>query len=170
MNAHGASPLRYAKREMLKSLNALNEYHQFQIVFYNQAPSPMSGSSSGGRMIPATDGDKRRATSFVQSMPGDGGTEHIPAIKLGLSMAPDVLFFLTDAEDPSISMTQLVDIQQKALLTGTTIHAIQFNVGAESGDGGWIRALAEMNRGIYKYFDVSEFKIVAEPEPEKVGE
>lgn len=150
MNANDASPLRSAKRELLKSLASLNEYHQFQIVFYNDSVFPMSG-----KMIFATDADKRRATQFVRSIPGDGGTSHMPALKLGLAMRPDVLFFLTDADDPSLSLPQLRELQEKADLSRTTIHTVQFNLGPAANNGSWIRGLAEMNRGTYKYLDVS---------------
>jgi len=153
MNTYDLGPLRAAKREVLKCLETLKDYHQFQIVFYNDSVIAANGNAS--RMVFATDSDKERATNFVRMMPGAGGTEHLPAIKLGLSMAPDVLFFLTDADDPSLSSSQLADIQQRAVRTKTTIHSIQFNVGEDVGTGSWIRALAEMNRGTYKYVDIA---------------
>lgn len=152
MNAHDAAPLRYAKRELLKSLESLNEYNQFQIVFYNDSLSPMSR-----KMFFATDTDKRRATNFVRTMPGDGGTAHFPALRQALAMSPEVLFFLTDADDPSLTQTQLHEIRERAELSRTTIHAVQFNLGPASNDGTWIRVLAEMNRGTYKYIDVNSF-------------
>ena len=150
MNAYEAAPLRNAKRELLKSLESLNDYNQFQIVFYNDSLSPLSGT-----MIFATDTNKRRASGFIRAMPGDGGTAHLPALKQALAMAPEVLFFLTDADDPRLSLPQLDDIQRRADLTRTTIHSIQFNVGPATNDGGWIRNLAVMNRGTYKYVDVT---------------
>lgn len=156
MNVYESGPLRAAKSEIQKSLESLNGYHQFQIVFYNESVYPLSASKGIGRMVFATDTDKQRATNFVRAVPGSGGTEHLPALKLGLSFVPDVLFFLTDAEDPSLTLGQLAELQERAERSLTTIHAIQFNVGPAIGDGGWIRALAEMNRGTYKYVDVSE--------------
>lgn len=155
MNAYEAAPLRNAKRELLKSLESLNEYNQFQIVFYNDSLSPLSG-----KMIFATDTNKRRATGFVRGMPGDGGTAHLPALKQALAMAPEVLFFLTDADDPRLTLPQLDDIQRRAELTRTTIHAIQFNVGPATNDGGWIRNLAVMNRGTFKYVDVTSINTI----------
>ncbi len=150
MNANESAPLRNAKRELLKSLESLNEYNQFQIVFYNDSLSPLSG-----KMIFATDTNKRRAMGFVKGMPGDGGTSHLPALKQALALAPEVLFFLTDADDPRLTLPQLDDIRRRAELTRTTIHTIQFNLGPASNDGSWIKDLAEMNRGTYKYVDVT---------------
>ena len=109
---------------------------------------------SGG-MLFATDQNKRRAINFVRSMPGDGGTSHLPALKQALSLSPEVLFFLTDADDPSLTMPQLLDIQRRTEVSRTTVHTIQFNSGPASNDGSWIRKMAEMNRGVYKYIDVT---------------
>ena len=152
MNAYDAAPLRFAKRELLTSLESLNEYNQFQIVFYNDSLSPMSR-----KMFFATDSDKRRATNFVKTMPGDGGTAHLPALRQALAMSPEVIFFLTDADDPSLTQPQLHEIRERAELSSTTIHAVQFNLGPAPNDGSWIRVLAEMNRGTYKYIDVTSF-------------
>ena len=152
MNAYDGAPLRFAKRELIKSLGSLNEYNQFQIVFYNDSLSPMSGG-----MLFATDQGKSRAINFIRNMPGDGGTSHFPALKQALSLAPEVLFFLTDADDPSLSMPQLMDIQRRTEISRTTINTIQFNSGPAANDGSWIRKMAEMNRGSYKYIDVTSF-------------
>ena len=166
MNSNDGRPLAYAKRELIKSLSSLNEYYQFQVLFYNDSLYPLASTPGGaGRLLYATDIDRRRATNFIRSMRGEGGTEHFPALKYALSLAPDILFFLTDAEDPSLTMSQLLDIQQRAEIKGTTIHAIQFNDRPlAAGDGGWIRALAEMNRGTYKYLDVTTFVAIEDGE------
>ena len=153
MNAYRSAPFLSAKRELLKSLDSLKENHQFQIVFYNDHPTSLGVNL--GRMVYANESDKRRAASFVKNMPGDGATQHLPALKLGLTFAPNVLFFLTDAEDPSLSPSDLKAVQRLADQSLTTIHAIQFSIGPATNDGGWIRELAENNRGTYKYVDVT---------------
>ena len=61
---------------------------------------------------------------------------------------------LTDAAEPALSESQLVEIQSRAERSMTTIHTIQFNRGEATNDGGWIRDLAEMNRGTYRYVDI----------------
>jgi hypothetical protein len=52
-------------------------------------------------------------------------------------------------------MAQLLDIQRLTEISRTTIHTVQFNLGPAANDGSWIRKLAEMNRGTYKYIDVT---------------
>ncbi|MEQ1827721.1 MAG: hypothetical protein ABL921_17305 [Pirellula sp.] len=152
MNAYDSAPLIAAKRELKKSLESFKEYHQFQIVFYNDTLLPLSQER---RLLFATDTNKDSAKLFLNAVRGDGGTQHLEAIKYGLSLGPEVLFFLTDAEDPRLTESQLLDIQRRAEHALTTLNAIQFNVGAAVGDGGWIRRLAEMNRGHYLYVDVT---------------
>ena len=93
--------------------------------------------------------------AVIHAGPGDGSTRHLPALKQGLAMVPEVIFFLTDADDPSLTMPQLLEIQRRADLARTTIHTIQFKVGPASNDGSWIRELALMNRGTYTYIDVT---------------
>jgi len=155
MEEFGGAPMRFARSELLKSIASLAEKNQFQIVFYNESPGSLSNGGSGGRLLAANDINKEKASRFVKAIKPSGGTEHIPGLKMGLSYAPDVLFFLTDAAEPSLSESQLVEIQNRADRSSTTIHTIQFNRGPAPNDGTWIRELAERNRGTYRYIDIS---------------
>lgn len=149
-----SAPMRFAKRELLKSIQSLGENNQFQIVFYNESPSSLNPGTSGGKLLKANETNTDRAARFVQAISPQGGTEHIPGLKLGLSYLPEVLFFLTDAAEPAMNDLQLLEIQNRADRSMTTIHAVQFNRGPAANDGGWIRQLAEMNRGTYRYVDI----------------
>jgi hypothetical protein len=155
MEEFNGAPMRFARSELLKSIASLAEKNQFQIVFYNESPGSLSNGGSGGRLLAANDINKEKASRFVKAIKPSGGTEHIPGLKMGLSFAPDVLFFLTDAAEPSLSDSQLIEIQNRADRSSTTIHTIQFNHGPAPNDGTWIRELAERNRGTYRYIDIS---------------
>jgi len=155
MEEFDGAPMRFARSELLKSIASLAEKNQFQIVFYNESPGSLSNGASGGRLLAANDINKEKASRFVKAIKPSGGTEHIPGLKMGLSFAPDVLFFLTDAAEPSLTESQLVEIQSRADRSSTTIHTIQFNRGPAPNDGTWIRELAERNRGTYRYIDIS---------------
>jgi hypothetical protein len=159
MNVYDSGPLLAAKRELKKSIGSFQEYHQFQIVFYNDSILPLSQER---KLLFASDTNKDRAKFFLNAVKGDGGTQHLEALRFGLSMGPDVLFFLTDAEDPSLSVNELLDLQRRAERALTTLHAIQFRAGPQVGNGGWIRQLAEMNRGTYRYVDVTQLGQVPE--------
>lgn len=160
MNAGQAGPLRAAKRELMASLNSLTSVHQFQIVFYNEAPTPYRSSLSRNRgMLFASDAEKRQAMRFVSNVVAMGGTEHLDALRLAISMAPDVIFFLTDADEPVLKADQLADLVDRCQRAGTTVHAIEFGKGDNPRSGRWIEALAERTGGEYRYLDTIELTV-----------
>ncbi|MFM8571028.1 MAG: hypothetical protein ACKOAU_05470 [Pirellula sp.] len=158
MDEFQGAPIRFAKTELLKSIASLAERNQFQIVFYNDSPGSLSNGSAAGKLLSANEINKEKASRFIKAIKPSGGTEHIPGLKMGLSFAPDVLFFLTDAAEPSLTEAQLLEIQTRAERSLTTIHTIQFNHGPAPNDGTWIRELAERNRGTYRYIDISSLE------------
>jgi len=158
MDEFGGAPMQFAKSELMKSIASLSERNQFQVVFYNDSPGSLSPATTGGKLLAANDTNKEKASRFVRAIRPLGGTEHIPGLKMGLSFGPDVLFFLTDAAEPAMTESQLIEIQTRAERAMTTIHTVQFNRGPAPNDGGWIRELAERNRGTYRYVDITDLE------------
>ncbi|GIX00324.1 MAG: hypothetical protein KatS3mg111_3656 [Pirellulaceae bacterium] len=155
MNGYGGAPLRAAKAELIQSLSTLAPQHQFQIVFYNDSPLPFGGMRHGApRLFKGDEAVKQSAISFVQGVTAIGGTRHLDALRMGLAMGPDCLFFLTDADQPALNVRHLDDIEMQASRSGTTIHAIQFGVGPRQGTN-WIEELAGRTGGRYRYVDVT---------------
>jgi Mg-chelatase subunit ChlD len=146
------SPLAAAKRELLASLAQLQRVHQFQIVFYNERPKVMQPP----RMQFADENGLRAAESFVSSIIADGGTDHLAALEVAMKMAPDVIFLLTDADEPPLSPKQLDAIRRNN--GGAVINVIEFKSGPDSGKASFLRTLAEQNRGEYKAIDVKTFE------------
>lgn len=155
MGGSGREALRVLKAELLASLRALDTIHQFQIVFYNQRPIVFNPSGVPGRLAFATQQNKDRAFRFIQSITADGGTSHDEALKLAIRLRPDVIFFLTDGDDPKLSRKDLDQIQRMA--TGITIHAIQFGSGPKPGEKSFLEVLAEENGGQYTYVDILDW-------------
>jgi hypothetical protein len=153
------SPLQAAKRELKASLDSLQPQHQFQIVFYNQEPRmfalsglPVAGVSQ--KLAFATDPNKQAARQFVDGIVADGATEYVPALELGLGLAPDVLFFLTDAGTP-LSEGQIQRIT-RANRAGTVLHAIEFGEGPPVGGENTLGRLSRENFGRYVYIDITK--------------
>jgi hypothetical protein len=136
-----------AKRELLASLSKLERTHQFQIVFYNEQPKMMQPP----RMLFADESGQGQAASFVTNMTAAGGTDHVAALKLALRMQPDVIFLLTDADEPPLTAKQLNDVHRAN--GGAVINVIEFKGGPNQGKGAFLRQLADENRGQYKYVD-----------------
>lgn len=149
------APLDAAKQQLIASLESLDKVHQFQIIFYNQEPRIMQlVPGQPASMEFANDAGKKKAESFIGSILADGGTRHMEALEMALRLGPDVIFFLTDAEDPKLSATELARIRR--LNSGTSINAIEFGSGPAGGGQNFLKRLAEQNHGNYGYVDISK--------------
>lgn len=154
MNGFGGRPLRAAKAELIRSLQTLGERQYFQIIFYNNRPVPFRLGGTPLKMAPGEPGYLNAAEQYVRSISAYGGTSHRDALRMALRLAPDVIFFLTDARVPRLSDDELHEIQQRADEVGTVIHAIEFGDQAEPPASSFLRDLAEMNRGQYQYLNI----------------
>jgi hypothetical protein len=142
-----------AKREMIASLQELDGRHQFQIIFYNDRPSLMPAvHGTVPRMAFADEPGKRLAASFVGGVFADGGTSHLQALELALSLKPDVIFFLTDAEEPQMRAEELAMVRR--MNRGTRINAIEFGAGPQKAVINFLQVLAAENSGQHAYVDV----------------
>jgi hypothetical protein len=155
MSGFEGRPMSAAKRELSQSLRALESTHQFQIIFYNNRPSVFNPfSPQPPRLVFGEDKNKRLAEDFVRSVVADGGTDHMLALNLGLSLAPDVMFFLTDADDPQLTEPELAKIRTRN--RGTVINAIEFGAGPQRSAGNFLVRLAQQNGGRHAYVDVTQ--------------
>jgi hypothetical protein len=153
MGGHGGAPLAAAQAQLISSLRNLGQTHQFQIIFYNERPLVFNLAGAPGRLVFGTDANKYQAARFVESIIADGATEHEDALALALRMAPDVIFFLTDADEPRLNSRQLAHIAR--LNKGTSINAIEFGFGAQESAENFLVRLARENGGKHVYVDVS---------------
>lgn len=146
-----------AKAALVASLNALDPGQQFQIVFYNEALRVMSLKSTPKKqMYFATDLNKSAAHQFIQQIDPDGGTLHYPAIMLGLGFRPEVLYLLSDSQDPP-TPKELHEIEARNK-GRTRIHCIEFGVGNELNvdSSNFLKKLSRENDGTYRYVNVAE--------------
>jgi hypothetical protein len=153
MGGGGGSPLASAKSELLASLAELGDTQQFQIIFYNENPTQMKLGRSYGGLVLADDQTKRLAERFVRGIVADGGTRHEAALEMALKLGPDVIFFLTDADEPQLSPAQLARIKRK---NGerSTIHTIEFGTGRGGYRDNFLREIGRQNGGQYVYIDI----------------
>jgi WD40 repeat protein len=143
-----------AKRELLASLRKLPPDAQFQVIFYNLRPDLLRTEATVRRLLPATAAHRQLAEQFVASITADGGTEHLPALYLALELRPDVIFFLTDADN--IRQRDLEEIGEMNK-DRARIHAIRFGIGPEAEETNLLRELSRAHGGMYRYVDTSSF-------------
>jgi hypothetical protein len=161
MGGEGRESLRAVKAELIRSLKHLDSVHQFQIIFYNERPVVFNPTGTPGRLAFATDENKQRAARFLDTIVADGGTDHEAALRLAIRLRPDVIFFLTDADDPKLTSAQLAKISR--LAAGIIIHAIEFGPGPKPKEESFLAALARQNGGKYAYIDISKHKTGRRP-------
>lgn len=153
MGGSGNRALNSAKRELLRSLADLSDLHQFQVIFYNEEPTIMRLSGVANLMF-ATPQNKREAEAFINGISADGATQHEPALLTALKLSPDVIFFLTDADQPELTPAQLQRIQR--LNEGrAVINTIEFGLGPKIRKFNFLDKVAEENRGKSVYIDIS---------------
>lgn len=156
MGGTGKTLLEAAKAELLASLADLHDLQQFQIIFYNEEPTLMRLANQPGQLVLATDENKKLAKAFLARITAGGGTSHENALAAAVKLRPNVIFFLTDADQPGMNAEQLARIRR--LNDGrATIHAIEFGQGPKvGGDHNFIVQLAQQNGGEYRYVDVTQ--------------
>ncbi len=155
MGGSGRNSLRLVKAELLKSLKNLDTVHQFQLIFYNERPAVFNPTGTPGRLAFATEQNKQRAIRFIESIKAEGGTAHEDALQQAINLQPDVIFFLTDGDEPKLSAEQLARIRRMA--AGIVINVIEFGPGPKPAGTSFLADLARQNGGGYRYVDVSTY-------------
>jgi hypothetical protein len=155
MNGYEGRPLATAKAELISSIRLLASTQQFQVIFYNHDVTVFNPNpSQSPRLMFADESTKDLAERFIRGLPATGGTEHVAALRLAVQLAPDVIFFLTDAEDPRLTARQLEDLRR--LNKGSVIHTIEFGVGPLRDGDNFLMRLARQNDGQHTYVDITQ--------------
>ena len=149
------APLAAAKQQLIASLDALSSVHQFQVIFFNHQVQAWD-LTGGQRRIPfASDANKALAIEFIQHVTADGATERMAPLLRAISLNPDAIFFLTDADD-RMSPLEQADVIQRALRDGTEITCIEFGDGPRRQSQNFLTAIAAETGGDYVYVDVTK--------------
>lgn len=143
MGASGA--LKVAVAELVAGLRRLPATARFQVIAYNTAAPRLI--TRGDWLVPADADTVEQAVRLVGNLQAGGGTDHVKALCEGLMLRPDVLYFVTDADELTPGDVREVTRHNHA---GTTIHVIELSRGAESGREGALRRLAGDNGGAYR--------------------
>jgi hypothetical protein len=151
-------PLAAAKKQLLQSLESLDSIHQFHIIFFNTKRQSFDISGGGRRIAFATDRNKKLASNFVGGITADGGTDRFSALRDAISLAPDVIFFLTDADDP-MPPTELAELQRANRNVQAAICVIEFGRKPEPVPNNFLARLAQETGGQYGYVDTTKLTV-----------
>lgn len=145
-----------AKAALMAALQTLSDVQQFQIVFYNRSPrlfQPFAQEKNA--LLFATERNKSLARQYISQAVPDLGTDHMPALELALRFQPEIIYFLTDADEPQLMAPDLAKIDR--INQGRArIHTIEFGKGNDLGLENFLKKLARQNGGTYRYHDVRQ--------------
>ncbi len=144
------SRLKIAQSQLKASLRLLQPNQKFGVIFYNEYRERLKlRRHDEPTMYFATDVNKALAGHEVDRVTSDRGTEHMPALLEAISLKPDVIYFLTDGDEPELSPAQLAEIRR--LAGSLTIHVVKFGDGTLSSRGPtWLERLAHQSNGEYR--------------------
>ena len=140
-------PMQAARAELIRSLNALDDSHQFNIIFFNNDLTRWQP-----RLVPATGQNRLSAVRFVEGITAIGGTLPREPLLAAIGHQPDVIFFLTDGvERYELTHAHLEQIR-RANNQRTQINVIEFGGGFLSRPSPLLQQLAIENRGEHRFF------------------
>jgi len=145
---------------LIRSLNSLDDNHQFNIIFYNSVWELWRPPERGRQrqLVFATAANKQGATRYVNSITAVGGTAHFRPLLEAIDHRPDVIFFLTDGEShDDLTTVQLQEVERHNSRFGrkVQINVIQFGRGGfTDSESRSLQQLAVQNLGEYRYFSV----------------
>jgi hypothetical protein len=92
--------LRLARTEVCACLNALPPTVRFQVVPYDDARQALPLSVEGCRDLLAADPATVAAmVTQVDALRAHGATNHLAGLRCGLALRPEIVYFVTDADD-----------------------------------------------------------------------
>lgn len=147
-----------AKAALVSALQTLVDSQQFQVIFYNSSPSLLRlWNEREVSLAFATERNKTFARQEIAAVTPDRGTNHIDALKLALRLGPEVIYLLTDADEPQLEAAELDQIQ-RSNRGRVRIHAIEFGLGEplEQAPMNFLKKLAVQNGGTYRYYNVKQ--------------
>jgi hypothetical protein len=142
-----------ARTELIASLQLLPPTVEYQIVYYDLTPRLLEFEGKPG-MLPATQENKTRTARLLDALRPEGGTDHIRALKRALTLNPQIIYFLTDADELKPQQVQeLTQLNQRG--SNSRIHCIELSAGPVPRGITPMQTLARDNRGEYRAVDVS---------------
>ncbi len=144
MGLHGA--LATARQQLIASLEQLPATARFQVIVYNRTAEPLLAGQPD--LMTASPENRQRVALQLSTLTAEGGTDHLPALRRALALHPDVVFFLTDADD--LTAEHLRAVTRFNPGRHTVIHAIELNTRNRDRPDMPMHVLARDNRGTYQ--------------------
>lgn len=132
------------REELRHSIFGLSDDADFFVVRYSTDASPLGDQQ---RWIDANDGGKRWADRHIPDLVAEGQTNPVAGFRLVevIKPRPDVIFFMTDAQDMGNVIDDILAIQRRV---GAEIHCITFGTNAGAAI---MQRIADASGGKYRH-------------------
>jgi hypothetical protein len=137
--------LDFARRELIASLRRLARSVRFQVIDYNDSAEPLIVDGQRD-LLPAEPAIVEKAITHILELGAAGATNHLAALRRGIDLHPDVLFFLTDADDLKPEVIAAITQRNRR----TVIHTIELTQFRTPHPQGPLARLARDNHGTYR--------------------
>lgn len=137
--------LDFARRELIDSLRRLPRSVRFQVIAYNNSAETMLVDGRGD-LLPADPAIVNKAVAQLQTLGAVGNSNHLAALRCGLDLHPDVLYFLTDADNLKPEVIAAITQRNQR----SVIHTIELTHRRTSQPDGPLARLARDNHGTYR--------------------
>jgi hypothetical protein len=138
--------LRTARQELLRSLRQIPPTARFQVIVYNRSAEPLLPRRP--EWLELNRENLEETDARMAELPAEGGTDHLPALRRAFALHPDVLFFLTDADDLTANL--LREVARLNAGRHTIVHAIEMNLRNRDRQEMPMHRLARDNGGSYR--------------------
>jgi hypothetical protein len=138
--------LSVAKRELLAGIDALPADARFAVLLYNGRAAPLTLGGVAG-LVPATADNRAEAALRVGEALAMGGTDHVGALRAAVALGPDVVFFVTDADELTAEQVRNVTRLNYAR---AAIYAVEINNERPESAETPLRLLARLNGGTHR--------------------
>lgn len=128
-----------AKRELRRSVFALQPPQRFKVVFYSDQMLPMPGDLPLSADWPS----KQQMMEWLRLIEPDGKTDPRGAMSLALSLRPDAIFLLSDGEFPDGTVEAIAKKNSRKI----PIHCVDLSSGT-GGDN--LRRIAHDSGGQFR--------------------
>ena len=145
--------LQQARTELAASLACLPADTPFQVIAYNDVAEPLSVGRYAG-LLTADAETIAAVNQAVAGLRAVGGTKQLQALEHGLQLGTEIIFLITDGEDPNFN----AEAVNKLTLSNRgrcAIHVIVLSNRLDEGNDA-LRRLAAENRGTYRRVAVRE--------------
>ncbi|MCA9222751.1 MAG: VWA domain-containing protein [Planctomycetales bacterium] len=121
-----------ASRELLASIQRLDEDMLFYVIFFDETAHPMFDRDLPEEaMLAATPANIERLREWIASMPFGQDTKPLKSMRLALDLRPDAIYLLSDGEFADQTATYLrhnnmVNENDRLKMPGVVVHTIGF--------------------------------------------